>query len=83
MLLKYHGNETMKAFGLIKPYFIKNRIYIIFGIISLIAVDFLQLFIPRVVKRAVDDLTAFQIDAGRLGEIFGGTGDFGDDVIRP
>ncbi len=56
----------MKAFGLIKPYFIKNRTQIIFGIISLIAVDFLQLFIPRIVKRAVDDLTALQIDAKKL-----------------
>jgi ATP-binding cassette subfamily B multidrug efflux pump len=56
----------MKAFGLIKPYFIENRTHIIFGIISLIAVDFLQLFIPRIVKRAVDDLTALQIDAKKL-----------------
>lgn len=56
----------MKSIHLIKPYFAENRLVIFFGIISLIIVDFLQLFIPRVVKWAVDDLTGFQTDITKL-----------------
>ncbi len=52
----------MKSFHLIKPYFSENRFSIIIGIICLVIVDLFQLFIPRVVKWAVDDLTSFQID---------------------
>ncbi|MFC1489496.1 ABC transporter transmembrane domain-containing protein, partial [Thermodesulfobacteriota bacterium] len=56
----------MKSVHLIKPYFIENRYRIALGIFCLIAVDFLQLFIPRIIKWAVDDLTAFRVDATRL-----------------
>jgi len=56
----------MKSIHLIKPYFIENRYRIALGLFCLIAVDFLQLFIPRVIKWAVDDLTAFQVDLTRL-----------------
>jgi ATP-binding cassette subfamily B protein len=52
----------MKATNLIKPYFIENRVLIFFGLVCLIIVDFLQLFIPRILKWAIDDLTAMQID---------------------
>jgi len=52
----------MKSVYLIKPYVIENRLLIIIGLISLIAVDMLQLYIPRVIKWAIDDLTAYQID---------------------
>ena len=52
----------MNAIGLIKPYFWENRYKIIIGLASLIIVDLLQLFIPRIIKWAVDDLTALQID---------------------
>jgi len=38
----------------------------VFGIVCLIAVDFFQLFIPRVLKWAVDDLTAFKADGADL-----------------
>ena len=55
-----------KAAALIKPYFIENRYKILIGLLSLITVDMLQLFIPRIIKRAVDDLTAFTIDGHRL-----------------
>ena len=47
---------------LIKPYFIENRIRILIGLLSLIAVDILQLVIPRIIKRVVDGLTSFTID---------------------
>jgi ATP-binding cassette, subfamily B, multidrug efflux pump len=48
----------MKSIGLIKPYLIENRLFIFLGLASLIAVDILQLIIPRIIKWAVDDLTA-------------------------
>jgi len=56
----------MKSVHLIKPYFIENRYRIALGLFCLIAVDFLQLFIPRVIKWAIDDLTAFRVDVTRL-----------------
>ncbi len=56
----------MKASDLIKPYFIENRAKILIGLLSLIIVDLLQLFIPRIIKRVVDDLTAFELDGWQL-----------------
>ncbi len=52
----------MKSLHLIKPYFSENRYLIISGLICLIAVDILQLIIPRIIKWAVDDLTLFNLD---------------------
>lgn len=52
----------MSAFHLIKPYFIENRFRIVIGLACLMTVDVFQLIIPRVIKWAVDDLTAFQIE---------------------
>ncbi|MCG8470980.1 MAG: ABC transporter ATP-binding protein, partial [Desulfobacterales bacterium] len=46
----------MTAFSLIRPYFIENRRRIASGLCFLLAVDALQLFIPRVIKHAVDSL---------------------------
>ncbi|WP_419663141.1 MdlA: multidrug resistance ABC transporter, ATP-binding/permease protein [Desulfosarcina variabilis str. Montpellier] len=58
----------MKPFRLIQPYLLANRTTIVFGLLCLIIVDLLQLFIPRVIKRVVDDLTLLQVDAkGLLG----------------
>ena len=56
----------MKNIALIKPYFKENRIKIAIGLLSLIIVDMLQLFIPRIIKRVVDGLTALQIDLMEL-----------------
>ena len=56
----------MNASDLLKPYFIENRAKILIGLFSLIIVDLLQLFIPRIIKRVVDDLTAFKLDAWQL-----------------
>ncbi|MDL1969209.1 MAG: ABC transporter ATP-binding protein/permease [Deltaproteobacteria bacterium] len=56
----------MKSIKLIKPYFFEKRLLIFFGLACLIVVDFLQLFIPRIIKWAVDDITAFRVDAIRL-----------------
>lgn len=54
--------NPMKSLHLIKPYFSENRYLIISGLICLIAVDILQLIIPRIIKWAVDDLTLFNVD---------------------
>jgi ATP-binding cassette subfamily B multidrug efflux pump len=52
----------MKSFYLIKPYLLEKRLVIVLGLIFLITVDFLQLFIPRIIKWAIDDLTGYRID---------------------
>ncbi|MBU4184836.1 MAG: ABC transporter ATP-binding protein/permease [Desulfobacteraceae bacterium] len=52
----------MKSINLIKPYFLEKRFLIFFGLICLIIVDFLQLFIPRIIKWTVDDITALKVD---------------------
>jgi ATP-binding cassette subfamily B protein len=52
----------MKPTALIKPYFVENRFFILAGLVCLIAVDLLQLTIPRIIKWVVDDLTALRID---------------------
>ena len=56
----------MKSIALIQPYFKENRWKIAIGLLSLIIVDVLQLFIPRIIKWTVDGLTALQIDPGQL-----------------
>jgi len=56
----------MKSFQLIKPYFYQRRYLIFTGILCLMAVDTLQLFIPRIIKWAVDDLASFNIDIRQL-----------------
>ena len=56
----------MKSLALIQPYFKENRWKIAIGLLSLIIVDVLQLFIPRIIKWAVDGLTALQIDLKQL-----------------
>ena len=58
--------SDVKSVNLIKPYFTENRIAITAGLLCLIAVDFLQLVIPRIIKRAIDDLTLFRADSGKL-----------------
>ncbi len=54
------------SFQLIKPYFINHRIRILIGMACLIAVDLMQLYIPRVVKQAVDGLTVYQANPASL-----------------
>ena len=56
----------MKSIALIKPYFKENRRKIAIGLLSLIIVDMLQLFIPRIIKWTVDGLTALHIDLRQL-----------------
>lgn len=56
----------MKSLRFIQPYLYERRRVILFGIGCLIIVDTLQLFIPRIIKRAVDGLTLAKIDASGL-----------------
>ncbi|MCF8094234.1 MAG: ABC transporter ATP-binding protein/permease [Desulfobacteraceae bacterium] len=61
----------MRSIHLIKPYFSQRRGLVLIGIVCLMVVDVLQLFIPRVVKWAVDELTAGTIDLAGLGRYAG------------
>ncbi|MBW2072697.1 MAG: ABC transporter ATP-binding protein [Deltaproteobacteria bacterium] len=56
----------MSNYRILIPYFRKNLPRLIIGISSLLLVDLLQLLIPRVIKRAVDDLTSLQATGARL-----------------
>jgi len=56
----------LKSIDLIKPYFTENRYAIATGLLCLITVDFLQLIIPRIIKKAIDDITAFHADTKKL-----------------
>lgn len=58
--------KTAKDFLPLKEYFFDNRSRLIVGLISLLAVDFLQLLIPIVLKRVVDDLTYKSATSGHL-----------------
>jgi ATP-binding cassette subfamily B protein len=57
----------MSPLASIKPYFAEHRFKILVGLLSLILVDGLQLLIPRIIKWAVDDLTAMTLEALSLG----------------
>jgi ATP-binding cassette subfamily B multidrug efflux pump len=49
--------ESLKNFLPLKEYFVRNRWVLVAGLLSLLAVDFLQLLIPMVIKGAIDGLT--------------------------
>ena len=56
----------MKSFKTLKQDFLENRWHILMGLVALLIVDVLQLFIPRVVKYAIDDLTSGVISSSSL-----------------
>ncbi|MBN2570437.1 MAG: ABC transporter ATP-binding protein [Deltaproteobacteria bacterium] len=56
----------MKSFHLIKSYLMRRRAIIITGVLCLMGVDTLQLFIPRVIKWVVDDLTMLHVERAQL-----------------
>jgi len=56
----------MKSYRLVKPYFVEKRGVIALGLFSLLVVDFLQLFIPRIIKWVVDDLAICGITTAKL-----------------
>ncbi len=56
----------MKSYRILKSYFVEKRGVILLGLFSLFVVDILQLFIPRVIKWAVDDLAICCVTATKL-----------------
>ncbi len=56
----------MKSFKALKEDFLENRWPILVGLLALLIVDVLQLFIPRIVKYAIDDLTSGVISSSSL-----------------
>jgi len=50
----------LRDFKPLKIYFIENRIALALGLSSLLLVDALQLFIPRIIKKSIDALTMGQ-----------------------
>ncbi|NVM26281.1 MAG: ABC transporter ATP-binding protein, partial [Desulfobacterales bacterium] len=60
------GLSMLKDFEPLKTYFIENRIALILGLSSLLLVDFLQLLIPRIIKKSIDVLTAGLASSGLL-----------------
>ena len=56
----------MKAFKTLKNDFVENRWRFLIGLLALLAVDVLQLLIPRIVKYAIDDLTLGVISSSSL-----------------
>ena len=56
----------MTHYRILLPYFRRNLGILAIGVSSLLIVDLLQLFIPRVIKLAVDDLTRYEATSARL-----------------
>jgi len=48
--------KKLKTFELIIPFFKRNWLRIVTGLLLLIVVDFLQLIIPKIMQRAIDNL---------------------------
>ena len=58
--------DTLKNFLPLKEYYLQNRWPLVIGLISLLFVDFLQLLIPLVIKKAIDALTIKTASSGLL-----------------
>ncbi|PKN29419.1 MAG: ABC transporter ATP-binding protein [Deltaproteobacteria bacterium HGW-Deltaproteobacteria-21] len=58
--------ETFRNLASLKGYFVQNKGALFMGVACLLAVDFLQLLIPLVIKKAVDHLTVRDATAGLL-----------------
>jgi ATP-binding cassette subfamily B multidrug efflux pump len=56
----------MKAFKTLKSDFVENRWRFLIGLLALLAVDVLQLLVPRIIKHAIDDLTFGVISGSSL-----------------
>jgi ATP-binding cassette subfamily B protein len=56
----------INSFKNLKNDFMENRWRILIGLLALLIVDVLQLFIPRIIKYAVDDLTSGAISPSQL-----------------
>ncbi len=59
-------HDRTSPWDLIRPYFRENRAFIAAGLIFLVLADSGQLYIPRIIKRAVDDLTSLSAHSASL-----------------
>ena len=64
--LKFPFSNTLRHFLPVVEYFRNNRRSLLLGLAGLITVDFLQLMIPLVIKRAIDTLTVGRATTGIL-----------------
>ncbi len=60
------NKEGLKAFLPLREDILQHRWSILIGLITLLLVDILQLLIPRVIKHAIDDLTAGDLTSSHL-----------------
>jgi ATP-binding cassette subfamily B protein len=61
-----HVHKTFDAYRPVFPFFAANLVRVAAGVVSLLIVDGLQLFIPQVIKKAIDLLVAGKVDPARL-----------------
>ncbi len=59
---------SIRSYRLVKPYLVEKWGVILLGLFSLCLVDMLQLFVPRIIKWVVDDLTVRSTSGSRLFE---------------
>ncbi len=62
------SKSSRSSLRLLTPFIREQLWLIVVGLMSLIIVNGLQLFIPRVIKWAVDDLTSLRVSPGQLTE---------------
>lgn len=60
------NSAGIRSFKTLKEDLIRNRWRILIGLSALLIVDVLQLFIPRIIKHAIDDLTSGGISSTHL-----------------
>ncbi len=60
------GGAAWRSLRLLRPYFVRHRRRVAAGFTALALVDFMQLWIPRVIKYAIDSLQAGTATAQRL-----------------
>jgi ATP-binding cassette subfamily B multidrug efflux pump len=63
---KFSIKGTINNYLPLKEYFLKRRWHLAVGLLSLLLVDLLQLFIPLVIRKAIDALTFSRATSGTL-----------------
>jgi ATP-binding cassette subfamily B multidrug efflux pump len=59
-------NTSWQAVRLVFPFFRQYRLQLVIGFLSLLAVNVLQLIIPRIIKHAVDSLQTLEVSQASL-----------------
>jgi ATP-binding cassette subfamily B multidrug efflux pump len=65
-IINHRLENSWKAVGLVLPFFRRYRKRLLVGFLSLLAVNGLQLIIPRIIKRAVDGLQNESVSTANL-----------------